>query len=99
MSARLGAVVIGLLLLASAFGVVTGQYRARALFVELDRAQRRAVELDADFNRLRVDQARYAQPAAVESAARRLGLRPVDAKEMVYLPAGDPAGAAQGTRP
>jgi len=80
-------VLLGLVLVASAFGLVTAQYRTRTLFIELDRAQQRTAALEADGNRLRVEQARNAQPAAVEAAARRLGLRPIDAKETVFLPA------------
>jgi cell division protein FtsL len=80
-------VLLGLVLVASAFGLVTAQYRTRTLFVELDRVQQRTAALEADGNRLRVEQARNAQPAAVEAAARRLGLKPIDARETVFLPA------------
>jgi len=97
MSGRAVILLLGVILVASAFGLVTVQYRTRALFVELDRAQQRALALEAEGNRLRVDQARNAQPAAVEAAARRLGLKPIDAKETVFLPsAGTPE---RGTRP
>jgi len=87
-----------ILLVASAFGLVTAQYRTRALFVELDRAQQRAAALEAEGNRLRVEQARNAQPAAVEAAARRLGLKPIDAKETVFLPATGVGVSERGTR-
>jgi cell division protein FtsL len=78
--------VLLIALVLSAFGLVTAQYRTRSLFIELDRAHQRATALEAEGNRLRVEQARSAQPAAVEAAARRLGLRPIDAKETVFLP-------------
>jgi cell division protein FtsL len=84
--------LLGIAIVLSAFGIVTAQYRTRSLFVELDRAQQRAAALEAEGNRLRVEQARNAQPAAVETAARRLGLKPIDARETVYLPA---AGAGE----
>jgi cell division protein FtsL len=89
--------LLGVVLVASAFGLVTAQYRSRTLFVELDRTQQRAAALEAEGNRLRVDQARGAQPAAVEAAARRLGLKPIDAKESVFLPA--MGTAERSTRP
>jgi cell division protein FtsL len=79
--------LLGILIVLSAFGIVTAQYRTRSLFVELERAQQRTAALEAEGNRLGVEQARNAQPAAVEAAARRLGLKPIDAKETVYLPA------------
>lgn len=97
MSSRVVIFLLGLALVLSAFGLVTAQYRARTLFVELDRAQQRTAALEAEGNRLRVEQARNAQPAAVEAAARRLGLKPIDAKETVYLPA--PSGNERGGRP
>ena len=87
MSSRNLVIALGLVLVLSAFGLVTAQYRARTLFVELERAQQRATALENEGNRLRVEQARNAQPAAVEAAARRLGLKPIEAKETVFLPA------------
>jgi len=96
-----GRAVIFLLLIvlvASAFGLVTAQYRTRALFVELERTQQRAAALEAEGNRLRVEQARNAQPAAVEAAARRLGLKPIDAKETVFLPATGSGVSERSTR-
>lgn len=91
MKGRLVILLLGLLLVASAFGLVTVQYRTRTLFVELDRAQQRAAALEAEGNRLRIEQARNAQPAAVEAAARRLGLKPIETKETVFLSAVGPA--------
>jgi len=96
-SSRAVILLLGVVLVASAFGLVTAQYRSRTLFVEVDRTQQRAAALEAEGNRLRVDQARGAQPAAVEAAARRLGLKPIDAKESVFLPA--MGTAERSTRP
>lgn len=86
--------LLACLLVASAFGLVTAQYRTRSLFVELERAQQRATALEAQGNRLRVEQARGAQPAAVEAAARRLGLRPIEPAQTVFLPAPVPAAGS-----
>ncbi len=87
--------LLGIALVVSAFGLVTVQYRTRSLFVDLERAQQRTAALEAEGNRLRVEQARNAQPAVVEAAARRLGLKPIDTKEAVYLPS---TGAAERSR-
>jgi cell division protein FtsL len=91
MTGRALAIVLALALVASAFGVVTAQHRTRSLFVELERAQQRAAALAAEGNRLRVEQARLLQPAAVDAAARQLGLKPIDAAHTVFLPV--PGGA------
>jgi cell division protein FtsL len=79
--------LLAVLLVASALGAVTAQHRARGLFVELEREHQRARQLKAEGERLRVELARAAQPAAVEAAARAQGLKPVDAAHTVYLPA------------
>jgi cell division protein FtsL len=88
--------LVGLLLLASSLSLVTAQHRARSLFVDLERAQQQARQLEAEGDRLRIELGRAAQPAAIESAARDLGLKPVDAGRVVFLPAqgaAAPAGA------
>ena len=87
--------LLGILIVLSAFGIVTAQYRTRSLFVEVERAQQRTAALEAEGSRLHVEQARNAQPSAVEAAARRLGLKPIDAKETVYLPAVTGRGGKQ----
>jgi cell division protein FtsL len=94
--------LLALLLVASALSLVTAQHRARSLFVDLERAQQQARTLDAEGDRLRVDLGRASQPAAVASAARQLGLKPVDAAQVVFLPSSVSAApatpATQGAR-
>ena len=74
-------------LVASSLSLITSQHRARGLFVELERAQQQAQQLEADGNRLRVELGRVSQPASVEAAARQLGLRAVDSARTAFLPA------------
>jgi cell division protein FtsL len=95
------AVVVALLVAAS-FSLVTAQHRARSLFVDLERAQQQARQLDAEGDRLRIELGRASQPAAIESAARELGLKPVDGGRVVFLPAAvaaAPASAAAVAEP
>jgi 16S rRNA (cytosine1402-N4)-methyltransferase len=66
------------------------------LFVDLERAQLLAKQLEAEGDRLRVDLGRASQPAVIESAARELGLKPVDGSRVVFLPAA--AGAVPAAR-
>ncbi len=73
-------------LVACSLSLITSQHRARGLFVELERAQQMAQQLEADGNRLRVELGRVSQPANVETAARQLGLRPVDSAHTVFVP-------------
>lgn len=87
--------LIAVLLAASALSLVTAQHRARSLFVDLERAQQQARTFDAEGDRLRVELGRASQPAAVASAARQLGLKPVDSAQVVFLPSS--VGAAPAT--
>lgn len=90
-------ILLGLLLFVCSLLVVTAQHTARGLFVDLERASARARQLEADGSRLRVELARAAQPAAVEAAARRLGLQPIDSARTVFLPAvAAPAAGPEG---
>ena len=92
MNARLLAAVLGAALFTAALSAVTAQHRARGLFVDLERAQQQARDLEAEASRLRVELGRATQPAAISGGARALGLQPLDPKRIVFLPA--PAGAA-----
>ena len=78
-------VLLGLLLFVSALSLVTAQHRSRSLFIHLERAQHDAKRLDVEHQRQRHQQARLSQPAYVESEARKLGLKPVDAARTIYL--------------
>jgi cell division protein FtsL len=92
MQRTLVALLAGLLFACSLL-LVGAQHRARGLFIDLERAQQQARQLEAEGNRMRIDLGRAAQPAAVEAAARGLGLQPIDSQRTVFLP-GLPAAVA-----
>lgn len=83
MGALLLALVVG-----SAVGVVVVQQANRDRFGELERLRWAADELEADWSRLRLEEASLSEYAQVERIAReRLGMRPVRPEEMeVVLP-------------
>jgi len=93
---RIAPLVLSLLLVICALALVTSQYRARELFAELEVSQQEAKSLDAEGSRLRSDLGRASQPAIVEAAARRLGMRAINPDRIVILPssAADTAAAA-----
>lgn len=72
-------------LFACALGLITAQHRSRSLFVDVERAQQAARQLDVDYDRLKIDLARLSQPASVERVAQKLGFRAPDAAQTVYL--------------
>ncbi len=68
-------VVLGILVWASAFALVTSQYRVRHLTIEINRARDLAYQLDTDRNRATLVQSRLSTPTIVERTAReRLGM-------------------------
>lgn len=77
--------LLGMALFVSALSLVTAQHRSRSLFIDLERAQQQARQLDIDYDRLKIDLARLSQPAYVEAEARRLGMKPVDGSRTVFL--------------
>ena len=60
-----------MLLVASALMLVSAQYRARQLFIDLDRARAAARKLDVDWRTLQIDQTNYSKNSLIEAAAER----------------------------
>jgi cell division protein FtsL len=77
------ALVLLALNLGSAVGVVVAQQMNRERFGELERLRAAADELEADWSRLRLEEASLSEYAQVERLAReRLGMRQVNPGEM-----------------
>ncbi len=73
-------------LMVSAMSLVTSQHRARDLFADREAAQQLGRQSEAETSRLRIELGRAGQPAAVEAAARQLGMRPIDPEHTALLP-------------
>jgi cell division protein FtsL len=68
-------ILLGILVWASAFALVSSQYRVRQLTVEINRARDLAYQLETDRNRATLVQSRLSTPTIVERTAReRLGM-------------------------
>ena len=68
-------VILAILVWASAFALVSSQYRVRHLTIEINRARDLAYQLDSDRNRATLVQSRLSTPTIVERTAReRLGM-------------------------
>jgi cell division protein FtsL len=70
MSGRIN-VVLTVALVLCALSVVNAQYKARRLFIELERAQAAARQLEIDWAQLQLDQSTLAKHARIEANARR----------------------------
>lgn len=89
MSARLNAILTAVLVLC-ALSVVNSQYQARRLFIELERAQSAARQLDIDWAQLQLDQSTLGKHARIDANARRdLNMVPITSARTEYLTPGD----------
>jgi cell division protein FtsL len=69
-SARL-CIVLTALLAGSALSLVNAQYQARRLFIEIERAQTVARQLEVEWSQLQLDQSTLGKHARIEANARR----------------------------
>lgn len=59
------------LAIACALGVVTSQHKARKLFVELQKEQELARQMEVEWGQLQLEQSTWALPSRVEKIASR----------------------------
>jgi len=86
--ARINLALLALLTIC-ALGLVTSQHKARKLFVELEREQQQAKQLDVEWGQLQLEQSTWAMHARVEKIAReRLHMSVPDAgRTQIVTPA------------
>lgn len=80
------ALVLGVLLLATALGVVWTRHESRVLFVELQELNGRRDELNIEWGRLQLEQATWAEASRVERLAREeLNMQTPEQDDMVVI--------------
>ncbi|HEY8024694.1 MAG TPA: cell division protein FtsL [Burkholderiaceae bacterium] len=78
--------VLALALVLCALSLVNAQYQARRLFVELERSQSVARQLEVEWSQLQLDQSRLGLHSRIDSLARRdLNMVPVTHERTQYL--------------
>ena len=88
MSGKVNLVLVSLLV-ACALSLVNAQYQARHLFIELERLQQQARQLDIDWAQLQLDQSTLGKNARIEQIARKdLNMVPVSPARTQYLTEG-----------
>lgn len=101
MNGRLNLIVTVMLVLC-ALSLVNAQYQARSQFIELERAQASARQLDIEWAQLQLDQSTLGKHARIEATARReLNMLPVTPARIQYLmaaPAAPVANAKEATK-
>jgi len=90
-------ILFALLLMLSALSLVTARFQSRQLFIQVDRLEDKARDLDTDWRRLQLERAELARNARIDGIARgELGMVPTTPDRTVYLKAA-PAPAQPGT--
>lgn len=74
------------LLIVCALGLVTSQQRARRLFVDLERAQAKAAQLEVQWDQLQLDQTGLAKASLIDARARKgLAMQPLTTDKTLHL--------------
>jgi len=80
--------ILILLVVSSALGTVSSNYRARKLFTALEQAQVRMHSLEVEWGQLQLEQSTWAAPARVEKIARdKLHMKPPTADQVITIEA------------
>jgi cell division protein FtsL len=78
--------VLALALVLCALSLVNAQYQARRLFVELERSQSVARQLEVEWSQLQLDQSRLGLHSRIDALARQdLNMVPVTHDRTEYL--------------
>ncbi len=93
---RLSAICIALVVM-SGLSLVSSQYRARQLFIDLESARAAERKLDIEWRTLQLDQTNYSRHSLIESAARReLHMQPATPARTQYIVLSRRSGAPGG---
>jgi cell division protein FtsL len=81
--------VLTVLVVACALSVVNARYQSRHLFIELERLQQQARQLDIDWSQLQLDQSTLGKNERIEHIARtELNMTPLTPARTQYLTEG-----------
>jgi cell division protein FtsL len=73
-------------LLLCALALVTSQHQARKKFIDLERAQAQAKQLETQWEQLQVEQSQLTKSALIDTKARReLNMQPLDPSRTLHF--------------
>ncbi len=88
--------LLAITLMLSALSLVTARFQSRQLFVQVDRLEDRARQLDTEWRRLQLERAELVRHARIDRLARsNLGMLRVSPERTLYLRAGGPGREEQ----
>ena len=80
--------LLGIILVACALSLINSQYKARSLFIELERSQAQAKQFDLQWTQLKLDQSTYGKHSRIEDVAEKeLNMTPLTPDRTQYLTA------------
>ena len=83
-------IILALILVACALSLINSQYKARSLFIQLERAQNQTRQFELQWTQLKLDQSTYGKHSRIESVANKeLNMIPVSPSSTQYLTAKD----------
>lgn len=92
-------ILFAFLLMISAISLVTARFQSRQLFVQVDRLQSKARELDTDWRRLQLERAELARNARIDGVAREdLKMVTTSPDRTIYLKSSGAVTAQAGER-
>jgi len=93
-------ILFAFLLMISAISLVTARFQSRQLFVQVDRLESKARELDTDWRRLQLERAELARNARIDGVAREdLEMVTTSPDRTIYLKGSSAVTAQAGGRP
>ena len=80
--------LLGIVLVACALSLINSQYKARSLFIELERSQAQAKQFDLQWTQLKLDQSTFGKHSRIEAVAEKeLNMTPLTPDRTQYLTA------------
>jgi cell division protein FtsL len=83
-------IILAILLVACALSLINAQYKARSLFIQLERVQNQSRQFELQWTQLKLDQSTFGKHSRIESVANtELNMIPVSPSSTQYLTAKD----------
>jgi cell division protein FtsL len=79
-------IVLAFVLLVCALALVTSQHHARKKFIEVERSQTQAKQLETQWEQLQVEQSQLTKSSLIDGKARRdLNMQPLDPSRTLHF--------------
>ena len=83
-------IILAIILVACALSLINAQYKARSLFIQLERSRNQTRQFELQWTQLKLDQSTFGKHSRIESVANKeLNMIPVLPSTTQYLTAKD----------